>query len=822
MAESTINSTSNTEPKDSKALEPSRWSFATIDGTAWDKAYPYQLVLCKKDEQGDWTVVAENSTEFAGLNRFTLPIAPEALNITSPFAVTTTATLNGVVEEHNGIVFKNIAIRGTTGVLPLRNNAPKETPGLNPQTLGGVFAGTIQAINNTALLLPGSRLPNVVPKSDFENKQDVWQNTGFYQFHLLQKWLESYTELKRKRGGQNYAMGFAINKDKAVYICTPLSFDLQRAANSPLEYNYSLNLRSWKRIALDKTLADAHHVQPVARDISAMARVLNALTAARAALEEGKNIIKAFRGDVNTAVFQPMKEASLFVKDFLGLQETAADLPSNLINDFREALLEAKTINQAPATLAAQQKSASVKIQKSLNDLAIEAAKIETDSSRLSSSDVLGLDPTKTAHPANKPGAMDDYTFQTSIVPANLPLKAVTRKKIQEEKTRVRNLKREDFEESRGNVLDFLNNFEASLGLLPQAITDVYGVPQQSKVREPTQTDFDIIYALNQAVQQFDHLAASSTIDRSLVETMDFFAGLANRSGIAFTVPQSKILVPFPYGHTLEKLSEMYFGTPERWQEIAALNGLQSPYVDEEGFVLPLLTNGVKNTVMVSDASRLFVNQPVWISSSTVARIKRRITKIEELVPGQWLVTVDGNSDLEVYTTAGSAFLQAFLPNTINSQQSLYIPSDDPTNEDDYRQKEIPGIDQFDPLVRVGGVDLLLDSNNDLVFTPDGNGRFAAGLTNIMQKLRILVATPRGSLMDHPEYGFPIQPGQSQADMNAKDVLRICNELFRDDPTFSGVKSATVVADGPAVVINMQIMLRGVNKSIPVSIKVVR
>jgi hypothetical protein len=73
----------------------------------------------------------------------------------------------------------------------------------------------------------------------------------------------------------------------------------------------------------------------------------------------------------------------------------------------------------------------------------------------------------------------------------------------------------------------------------------------------------------------------------------------------------------------------------------------------------------------------------------------------------------------------------------------LYIPSDAPPAEDDLQLKSIPGLDVYDQLLNVGGVDLLLTQTGDLAITPDGDCRLAVGLQNIVQTARIRLASRR-------------------------------------------------------------------------------
>src|SRR5665213_633945 len=101
--------------------------------TVWKQSYPYRLLDLRVHSDGHYGVIAE----------FRLPINPQELTITTPFAIKTTITSQGVLEEHNGIPIKMIKIRGTTGFWISRPSAPKSTG--NSSILGTVFGGTIQA-----------------------------------------------------------------------------------------------------------------------------------------------------------------------------------------------------------------------------------------------------------------------------------------------------------------------------------------------------------------------------------------------------------------------------------------------------------------------------------------------------------------------------------------------------------------------------------------------------------------------------------------------------------------------------------------------------
>ena len=97
----------------SRAPEPFWDVAATQDLQAnWDKVFPYQLIILKKNSKGTYDQLGNDEV-------FTLPIPPHALTISTPFAINTSVTMGGILEEHNGAPIRNISLAGTTGVLPL-------------------------------------------------------------------------------------------------------------------------------------------------------------------------------------------------------------------------------------------------------------------------------------------------------------------------------------------------------------------------------------------------------------------------------------------------------------------------------------------------------------------------------------------------------------------------------------------------------------------------------------------------------------------------------------------------------------------------------
>jgi hypothetical protein len=180
-------------------------------------------------------------------------------------------------------------------------------------------------------------------------------------------------------------------------------------------------------------------------------------------------------------------------------------------------------------------------------------------------------------------------------------------------------------------------------------------------------------------------------------------------------------------------------------------------------------------------------------------------------------LSLSGEGDLHRFTLAKEAFVQSFLPETVNSLQYLYIPSDDEV-ETDWQTRSIPGVDTFDPLFRVGGADLMLTSDGDLAITSDGTTRLAVGLTNLIQRVRIAVATPQGSLLRHPEFGFGVSPGTSTSDVTASQVLAAAKNFVKNEEGFDGVDYAAVNKSGGTLTLSMSVKIAGVGKTIPINV----
>lgn len=684
--------------------------------------------------------------------------------------------------------------------------------------LPGIFAGTAQALNGvktaTSRLTGTNFVPNINEGLGDGPNQIPAKSTGYFQFRVLQRLIESYVELKKKNQSvvvdgvpfhaKDLRLAFAVWKDQSVYLVSGVQFQLKRSSHNPMEYMYTLQMRAWKRIRPDGGTS-AGNLNIAALHPNLFASLLAKMNQVNVVLSASKKTLLAVGQDIGNRVGEVGREVTMFLKNLQGINAVINDYPNIIKRDIAISLHRNwAQVSGLVADLGVTPPSIiSTGLNKALGQK--KQALIDSD---------------LTPYPVTNSTLQELSDLFDKVKPEDIPLTLPLIAQIKKERDRVSALGRSDFEERRDELKQVYNDFANYVGATGDTYNAIYGLTDNA-VREPTDDDLDSLASIAEMIQILDHLAVNSKQLEKIPSSLEYVAGLAEQNGIAFKTPQSKYAVPFPYGYTLERLALQYLGDANRWYEIATLNGLRTPFIDEEGFKLPFLTNGDGNILYVSDASNLYVNQTVYISSRIQNRSKRHIIDINEIYAGYIAVTVDGTDDMDAYTTANLAVLEAFLPGTVNSQQIIYIPSDTPAVEP-FSTRTIPGVDEYDPLLQVSGVDLLLSPDGDLAITPDGDVRLAYGLQNIVQTVKIGLTTPRGSLLQHPSFGINLDIGMSTAEVTAEDIIKQVSELFAADSAFTGVKSANVVKSGNTVAITVIIGVKGISENIPLTFNITR
>ena len=284
-----------------------------IDPDRWNQLFSYRLIVVDVTNGngvvGRHSSVTVNTTlgasgnsiiDFTPFNSswiFNLPISPQQLSITDQYAISTSATLRGIVEEHSGTRFKTIQASGTMGVWPFRESVTK--PPSSPNILQSVFGGTISAFDNlksqvqSVINIATSNHPANKPVTVLPGQSSAGEtSTGYYQAMALSQFLEQYSEAKKDPKNKGWRLVFDIPKQNQSFVVTPVQFQWQQNQNKPLEIMYSFQLKAWRRIDLQNSfVASESDLTPLSPGI--LQRILQTIKQARLVLSASTDLIGA-------------------------------------------------------------------------------------------------------------------------------------------------------------------------------------------------------------------------------------------------------------------------------------------------------------------------------------------------------------------------------------------------------------------------------------------------------------------------------------------------------------------------------------------------
>jgi hypothetical protein len=808
----------------------------TPNGALWDKLVSYRLIVINTAHGnivaggGDPGAISVNPlgngtiafTPMSSKWEFFLPITPQQLSITDTYSINTSATLRGILEEHSGVRFKNISIQGTFGVWPTRPSIV-DPPG-TPSLLQSVFGGTIAAAQNVATqfmsiinnITNGSNAsPPTTIRPGSSKDDEGGFGTGYYQTILLTQFLEQYVEAKRNPANAGWRLVFDIPKQNQSFVVTPVGFTWNENVNRPMEINYNLQLKAWRRINIKESLK-APPLQVTQLTPGVLQKIVNTISAAQNTAAAAVNLIGAVRSDVD-GVLNVIRQTGLLVKGLAGVAIAASDLPAQLVIDAQSTISQfpttAKQLFGAAATdTATLYALAGIKALSAKNE-GLSRAAVSNGQLGPASAASATLNPSNTvfSNPLKNP-------LLFSQIPVNsLKLNSSQQKALQAEIDRVNNFTVADLKAMRANMLTLATQLSNSFGAGNAYYSTLFNQPAPLVRTEPmTLDEFDILQSLYELVGSYDVLTATNQLDNNqILNSMEYVSALAQTSNIAFSISNSKIQVPVPFGLNMEQIAMRYLGDPQRWLEIATLNDLREPYLDENGFVYSLLSNADGRNIVVGSSQDLHIGQTVFLNSNTQTATARKILNIVQLSQTSVLLTLDGLANLSVFTLSDQAFIQAYLPGTVNSQNVIWMPSDLPAPTDD--QINIPSSVANVKLVGLSKVDWLLDPYGDLAVDNTASFRLAAGLPNLIQALTLKFNTQLKTSLLNPGFGLGVSPGKMVSDITAGDIYNEIVDMITADPRFSGVSGLQVTLTPPSVGINLGIGLSGIQGVFPVS-----
>jgi hypothetical protein len=744
-------------------------------------------------QNGSISISADSSA--SGFQEFVLPINPSNLQVSLPFAINTTPTSNGVVEEHNGVVFRNILISGTFGISPgkLRANAPTAglghaignalAPAVN--TLGGV--GSIAtAINRTGAAV--GRLPTLF--NALKTDKDSLKQLGFYRINEFANWLVSYVETKKTSDGKNLRLVFIDRKNGVNYVVTPKTLDISKEASEPHLVKYRILLQGWD-LATTQKKAFGDPNLPQTSGPTVLAAALNALDGARSILAASDVTIHGVLSDLENPVTissSTINEVGLLLKDMSNTSKSIAEF-DELAAAHLDSLKDA--INGAYQPVNA------------------------TDPSGRSSSNKLLK---QTSNPLRNP----KDRFKLIDILKTIPLGTISLSSseadfVNAKLNKVRSLTLADFDTMRGKFEGARDTFTDSIGLNDPDYDATRGRIAGPKLRNATPGDFKTLQALNDMISVVDVLTANKDVTSArLVDPFVRAQRNANNPQVQVIPYNNGFPIPFPHGGTLEQLALQYLGDADLIQDIIVANGLQHPYIDEDGFTNAFVSNGSGNQFTIQDADNLYLGQEIFLSSDKQFQSRRIIQVIRKLAPDAFLIEVDGAADLNNFKVSQNAKMLAYLPNTVNSSKMIVIPTSKPVLVNLPKGRSISIVQNLDRQQKAMGVDIGLTPEFDLALNNNQDLKPVAGVANALQAVKIKLGLEKGSLKQHPDLGLGIDVGTRQA-QNTDTVRASLENAILTDPRFSAITDLNIEFNGDITRLGMRIIAADGSDVIPLT-----
>lgn len=844
------------------SVERAFFSPFEIKPERWNKMFPYRLVVYDVKEKKivselNGTVEStQTATDFGYVIEQTLltgnwearlPITPQQLQISDQYAINTSATMRGVVEEHNGLRFKTINVSATTGIWPRKptNEGKVESKSNFSTIFGGTLeqlgnvASSVRSISNTFNGKPNNPTMTVIgPESG-----DIF-STGYYQALYIAQFLERYAEAKRDPKNASWRLVFDIPKQNQAFVVTPQAFSLQQSVHKPNQMILNMQLRAWKRINLSQQFPIVS-AKPPAPELSDFQNFANTIAQTRRTLSNVVNLVKTVRSDFRR-VFDVLRQTALLVKDAGGVVTNVSELPNQIVEDAKSTIIEAaknagtgagqifgglvNMVGGASGTLLSATSYKSSTSQQKTGQMyqAIKSAYRVNEglSQDQVMSGALGQNAINSSEASDINSIFqnpeENFDFFNSISIASLDLTPEQEDAIADSLSEIDLITVDKLREFKAELLSLSNDIANNFGAMDEDYAKIYKLlPPRNRDIDLSIEEGEILLAIFDAIEVLDQLTATRIFDdRNIQSPLQYVGGLAAANEISFQNASGKKPVPVPFGLTIEEISARYLQNPDRWLEIATLNNLRSPYIDEEGYTLNFLSNGTGRQFTVQDNdNRLYIGQKIILLSDVVPQLSAKIIDFTQIVPGQFLVSVDGDVDLSNLLAIDNARLIGYLPGTVNSQNQIYIPTNEVAKEDD-GTFAIPGLEDTDRLMKLSKVDWLLTDSNDVALNALGEIRYSVGLTNLIQALKLKIQTKRQSLLRHLDYGLGLQHGISVADIDNGEIIKSFNQMIAADGRFEGIDRIQISLEGAVLRVNLSVRIASNSGVLPISFNV--
>jgi hypothetical protein len=816
------------QPLPTNAVQASLYpnKLIAINAANWNAGGRYDFTILV--DQGDGTLAPPSQAWLTkyGFNTYLmrLQLPPGSIDINTPFAMEVTATAGGVLEESAGVVFRNITIAGNTGVLPQKTNLGSSgTPaGSLASVAQSIFPSAFSAINQ-AVSSAQSVVSSVVgPGNNGPANPGPLNQTGYFQFWNLYSFFVAYAEAKKKIGNGSLRLVFNSRKDGIGYLVTPMTFNLSRNKSSPMLYNYQIGLKAWG-IQTPAQIPDGlqSYQVPTPANVGAVMAALNTLAAATTAINSASGAIAGLQTDL-ASIVDVYAQGVIAASAVIGVAASITNFGSVLSSNASNIVANADgTLQNALATVSPAQTQSVVASQgvQTNPTAAVPVVSVETQgpssqgtqsslqsaagpgaptlpsigtaaASRSTGSATTPTGETPTAPPntlnsqvAAFQALISDLTFSAKGLSSLGTLPSQVQAQVDAYNQQALGITSTQIQTLASQLQTIVDNQSANVGLMNPAYALAYGLTPPAATRQANEQDIILQAQILNAKRAWLSLLATGQIFQT--RNVDPFA-IANEnleSDDQLVSPNSSLVVAVNRQDSLETLAQRYLGDANRAREIALLNSLRAPYIDNTGFYVSLI-GAAGASVIVGNIVNLELGQPITLSSSGVAATTRMIRAITEINSTEWELNLSGQANLAPFGT-GSGQLWARLPGCVGAGSTVLIP--DPDDSATSPLRPTPLYDSLSSADKVFGIDLALaPDGQDLAVAPYGDLTYVTGYKNAVQVLQILAETRKGERRMHPGFGINVSTGERNSDLTPESIASDLESQIVADGRFTG------------------------------------
>lgn len=498
----------------------------------WSKlSFPYTFAVVDLKSPG----------KNGGFSDFMLPLAPQAINQKEMPATNIRPTQGGTTVTHSGMGYKMLSISGTTGIAPFRGE-------------GGVSRSTGEAI--------------------FQPK-DLKHKSGYEVFIHLRNWFRTYYEFKVKQGkaARNLRIVFKNYKDGEFLIVELESFEMDRSAARPFLYDYKIEFKVLSHYSFSKGDSKDGPFTALENGIQG---ALDKINTARGVMLRSQGILRQIESTYDATILEPMRQATLALKAFLGVAVTAADIGSRVIVNTVStanalAITAQETVNFL--SLGATGKSDTLAEIEGLLDKRKGNLKKQLETTR------------KQIEQSGSGGLLALGALLTKVESGKFP--EATLAEVAKEQAKAIGNPKSFYEEGIANLERVKQNAEDFFNLGSEdydALFDRTATLNSDESRIFTDDEYDMLFAFSSALEGFYLILVSgqmfkSNFDERIEDMNSRFNG-----EISLQSSQAVRQVNLTAGATLERIALEEMGDSSRWGEIVEVNSLKAPYVSDDPF----------------------------------------------------------------------------------------------------------------------------------------------------------------------------------------------------------------------------------------------